>query len=93
MFTVGFSIWGFGNSVQSTHLKHSTLGCTFATGKLLLRVLAESEFSRFEDRQLSSASTLHLMSEPALLNNFIRELRALSEGGVEQAELKAIGWN
>jgi len=62
-------------------------------GKLYLRIRAQSEFSRFEDQQLSSDATLHLMSEPALLDNFILGLHALSEGGIEQAELEAIDWN
>ena len=62
-------------------------------GKLLLRVLAQSAFSRFEDRELASEATLHLMSEPALLDQFILGLRALSEGGMEQAVLEAIDWN
>lgn len=62
-------------------------------GKLLLRVLAQSEFSRFEDRELASEATLHLVSEPALLDNFIVEIRMLSEGSSERAELEAIGWS
>lgn len=62
-------------------------------GKLLLRVLAQSEFSRFEDRELSSDATLHLVSEPALLDNFIFVLRIMSEGGIKQEELEAIDWN
>lgn len=62
-------------------------------GKLLLRVSAQSEFSRFEDRELSSDATLHLVSEPALLDNFIRGLSTLSKGDIEQAELEAIDWN
>jgi hypothetical protein len=62
-------------------------------GKLLVRVSAQSEFSRFEDRELSSDVKLYLVSEPALLDSFILELRALSEGSTGQAELEAIDWN
>jgi hypothetical protein len=62
-------------------------------GKLLLRVSAQSEFSRFEERELSSDATLYLMSEPALLDNFILGLRTLSEGDAEHVELEAIDWN
>jgi hypothetical protein len=62
-------------------------------GKLFLRVLAQSEFSRLEDREVASEAKLHLMSEPALLDHFILELRTLSEGSTEQAELVAISWN
>jgi hypothetical protein len=46
-------------------------------GKLLIRVLAQSQFRCFEDRELSSDATLHLVSEPALLDNFVVGLRAL----------------
>lgn len=62
-------------------------------GKLVVRVLAESEFRDFEGRDLASDVTLHLMSEPALLDNFIVELSALSEGRSEQAELEAVERN
>jgi hypothetical protein len=62
-------------------------------GKLFLRVLAQSGFSRLGDQEVSSEAKLHLMSEPALLDHFILELRTLSEGSTEQAELMAISWN
>lgn len=62
-------------------------------GKILARVSAQSEFSRFEDQDLASEVTLHLMSEPALLDSFILALRALSEGSTDQAELEAISLN
>lgn len=58
--------------------------------KLLMRVFVESSFSRFEDRELASEATLYLVSEPALLDNFILALRMLSEGSVDHAELEAI---
>ena len=61
-------------------------------GKLLLTVHAQSEFSRFEDRELASEATLYLLSEPVLLDNFIGALRMLSEGSDVQAELEAIEW-
>lgn len=61
--------------------------------KLFVRVLAESGFSRFEDRELASEATLHLVSESALLDNFILAFRMLSEGSVDQAELEVVGWN
>lgn len=58
-------------------------------GKLLVRVSAESRFSRFEDRELASKATLYVVSELGLLDNFILALRMLSEGSVDHAELKA----
>ena len=62
-------------------------------GKVLLRVLAESEFSDFDGREIASDATLHLLSEPALLDNFVAAIRMLSEGSREHAELEAIEWN
>jgi hypothetical protein len=62
-------------------------------GKLFLRVSAQSAFSSFEDRELCSEATLHLMSEPAFLDHFILSLRKLSEGCIEQADLEAFDWN
>lgn len=59
-----------------------------AGAKLLVRVAAESRFSRFEDRELASKATLYLISEAALLDNFILALGMLSEGGVAHAELE-----
>ncbi|KFI06820.1 hypothetical protein [Massilia sp. BSC265] len=60
--------------------------------KLFVRVLAQSEFSRFEDREFASEATLHLMSEPVLLDNFISALGMLSEGRADHAELEALEW-
>ena len=62
-------------------------------GRLFLRVLAQSAFCRLDDRDIASEATLHLMSEPALLDRFILELHTLSQGSTEQAELAAISWN
>lgn len=62
-------------------------------GNLLLRVSAESRFREFEDRELASKATLHVVSEVGLLDNFILALRMLSEGSVDHAELKAFSWD
>ena len=61
--------------------------------KLFVRVLAQSRFSRFEDREIASEATLYLISEPVLLDNFIPALRMLSEGSVDEAELEAMAWD
>ena len=61
--------------------------------KILVRVLAQSEFRVFEERDFASEVTLHLMTEPALLDNFIVALRALSDGSDDQAELEAWSWD
>jgi len=62
-------------------------------GKVLLRVLAESEFSNFDGREIASDATLYLLSEPALLDNFVAAIRMLSNGRKEEAELEAVEWN
>ncbi|WP_143084537.1 hypothetical protein [Massilia yuzhufengensis] len=61
--------------------------------KLFLRVMAQSKFSEFGDREVASEATLYLMSEPARLDNFILALRMLSDGSVDQAELEIIEWD
>lgn len=60
-------------------------------GKLLMQILAQSEFSHFEGRDLASDVTLYIVSEPALLDNFIEQLRLMSTGSTERAELEGIG--
>jgi hypothetical protein len=62
-------------------------------GRVFLRVLAQSAFCRLDDQDIASEATLHLVSEPALLDRFILELRTLSQGSTEHAELLAISWN
>ena len=62
-------------------------------GRILVRVRAQSEFDVFEDEKLASEATFNLMSEPALLDNFIRGFLSLSDGTGLEAELDAIGWN
>lgn len=61
--------------------------------RLLVRVSAQAEFSRFQDRELASEATLYLVSEPALLDNFILELGAIGNGSSDRAALEAIVWN
>lgn len=60
---------------------------------LYIRVLAQSEFSNLHERELASDATLHLVSGPVLLDNFVLQLRLLSAGSSGQAELEAIEWN
>lgn len=62
-------------------------------GKILVRVRAQSEFDLFEDEKFASEATLNLMSEAALLDEFIRALHALGDGATPEAELEAIRWN
>lgn len=58
-----------------------------------MRVRAQSGFDRFEDEKFASEATLILMSEAALLDEFIRALHALSDKAGTAAELEAIRWN
>lgn len=62
-------------------------------GKILVRVSAQSDFSRFDGREVASEATLYLVTEPALLDNFIVALRGLSKEENHQSELEAIPWN
>lgn len=61
--------------------------------RILVQVSVQSEFARFEEREFASEARLYLESEPALLDEFILALKALSEGKGEQAELEALFWN
>ena len=61
--------------------------------KLLVRMSAQTGFSRFEDRDLASEATLHLISEPVLLDNFVLALGMVSDGTAEEAVLEGIRWN
>jgi hypothetical protein len=61
-----------------------------APGRLYVSTEQESEFVELAGRQVASRATLHLRSEPALLDRFIAELRALSTGKAEEAYLEAV---
>ncbi|KAB8059627.1 hypothetical protein [Janthinobacterium violaceinigrum] len=59
-------------------------------GKLLISVTMQSSYSNFGVKNVASEATLYLMSEPALLDNFIQSLRALSDGQQQCAMLEGI---
>lgn len=59
-------------------------------GKLLITVHMQSEFTDFGKNHVASEATLYLISEPALLDNFIGSLRAVSEGHQKIAQLDGI---
>jgi hypothetical protein len=50
----------------------------------------ESAFQPFADSKVASRATLYLKSEPALLDRFISELRAMATGKSEDAHLEGI---
>lgn len=59
-------------------------------GLLYLTVRSQTDFSDFGKKNVASEATLYLKAEPALLDNFIQNLRALSKGKEESAALEAI---
>ena len=56
-------------------------------GRLFITVSAQSEWSEFTETKVASQATLYLTSEPALLDNFIEELKRLHEGKENEATL------
>ena len=61
-----------------------------ARGKLLITVKMQSDFFNFGQKKAASEATLLLISEPALLDNFIQALRAVGAGHQTNAELEAV---
>ncbi|MES2759946.1 MAG: hypothetical protein V4693_21445 [Pseudomonadota bacterium] len=59
-------------------------------GKIYITVSVQSRFTTFGRKVVASEATLYLISEPALLDEFIRDLRALSDGQCDDAVLEAI---
>jgi hypothetical protein len=65
--------------------------CHFADpGRLCITCKQESAFEEFGKKTVASTATMYLKSEPALLDKFIAELRALASGVGEHAHLEAI---
>lgn len=61
-----------------------------APGRVFISCEQESEFVEFAGQEVANRATLYLMSEPALLDRFIAELRAVSTGASEEACLEAV---
>lgn len=59
-------------------------------GRLLISIHIQSEYSDFGPKNVASEANLYLISEPSLLDNFIRSLRAISDGHRIDAELEAV---
>ena len=59
-------------------------------GKLLVSIGMQSEYSDFGKKKVASEANLFLISEPALLDNFIQALHAVSEGHRNDAELNGM---
>lgn len=59
-------------------------------GRLFVSCEQESEFVEFARKEVASRATMYVRSEPALLDRFIAELRAVSAGTREEAHLEAV---
>jgi hypothetical protein len=60
-------------------------------GKLYVTSQQESDFQQFSLKTVASCATLYIKSEPALLERFVEELKALSAGSGEHAFLEGGG--
>lgn len=59
-------------------------------GRLFVSCEQESDFVEFATKVVASRATMFVRSEPALLDRFIAELRAVSAGTSEEAYLEAV---
>ncbi len=57
-------------------------------GKIYVTIHAQSDFENFGIKKVASEATLYVVSEPALLDNFIAELSALKAGERNDATLE-----
>lgn len=58
-------------------------------GNLYITIAAQSEYFDFGNKHVATESTLYMTTEPALLDDFIRALKALSDGYIDKASLGA----
>ncbi len=58
-------------------------------GKIHITVSAQSKFEVFGIKNVAGEATLYMVSEPALLDAFIAELKALKTGLRDEARLEA----
>jgi hypothetical protein len=77
-------------------------GCEYASGafqarfhfanpnRLFITCDQESDFEEFANKTVANRATIHLMSEPVLLDRFIVDLKSLVSGEREEASLEAI---
>ena len=59
-------------------------------GRLHISTRQESDFVEFGEKTVASSASLHVVSEPALLDRFIRELRSLASTDDSEAFLEAL---
>ena len=60
-------------------------------GRIFVSCEQESEFVEFGKKEVASRAAMYVKSEPALLDRFVAELRAVSAGIGEEAYLEADG--
>jgi len=58
-------------------------------GKIHVTIKSQSDYKEFGIKTVASEATLYLVSEPALLDNFIGELRKLQAAVTDEASLEA----
>ena len=58
-------------------------------GKIHVTIKSQSDYKEFGIKNVASEATLYLISEPALLDNFIGELRKLQATVTDEATLEA----
>lgn len=59
-------------------------------GRLFMTCKLQSDFSDFGNKNVASEAKLYLQTEPALLDNFIAELKSLNAKITVEAHLEAI---
>ncbi len=59
----------------------------YHNARLCISGLVESEFTEFGLKKVASRGELYFYSEPALLDNFIEEMRSLSKGVTDSVSL------
>lgn len=59
-------------------------------GILFVTVRSQTDFEDFGKKNVASEATLYLRTEPALLDNFIKEMKEMSNGKREDVALEAI---
>ena len=59
-------------------------------GKLSITAKAESDWDDFTHTKVASNATLYLKTEPALFDNWLKELNGLKDGSINEAILECI---
>ncbi|MEM9089183.1 MAG: hypothetical protein AAGC93_10605 [Cyanobacteria bacterium P01_F01_bin.53] len=59
-------------------------------GKIHITARCQSGYSQFSSKKIANESLLHLVTEPALLDNFLMELQGLEKGVRTEAFLECV---